>query len=163
VTAPGISVTPAVNRIAEVPMPLRQDSVQQNARTTSMEFNRKEENINCIVPTGCTIEGTMVLQSGAHLQGRIVGNIKCTGGTLIIDKTCVVFGRVEAHGRLAVLGQIHAPDDGVAIYSTKSLILGEAARVTGHVEYNRFNVFEGAEINGRLAKIKDVESKRSLS
>lgn len=95
-----------------------------------------------------TVTGDIATESELHLDGKVVGNVRC--GALTQGQSGEVRGNIRAaEARLAGLvdGEVEA---GI-------LNLEPSARVTGDVLYESLSVAAGAEVEGRFKRLRGDE------
>lgn len=95
-----------------------------------------------IIGDGTTIEGTLTAKSDVRISGRVVGDVRVEGKTVITPEG-IVEGEVESGsadiaGR--VVGQVRVKD---------RLVLKESARVEGDLHIGKLVIEDGAVFTGR--------------
>ena len=95
-----------------------------------------------IIGQGTTIEGTLSAKSDVRISGRVVGDVRVEGKTVITPEG-IVEGEVESGsadiaGR--VVGQVRIKD---------RLVLKESARVEGDLHVGKLVIEDGAAFTGR--------------
>lgn len=119
------------------------------------------EGIRSYIADGDVIEGNLLLKSGLRIAGRITGRVLSESGSVIVEKTGVVDGGIEANGRIIVDGQVGDPeraectDQASPAIRTPGLfaVLGEG-KVYGCYQYGRIATYDDATIEGMGKKIR---------
>lgn len=91
------------------------------AEVNSLKFDLKEHNVIFVLPANSSISGHIVVPGGALIQGKLVGSINCTGGSLIFAPGSVFSGNAEAD-KIYVGGNIATPKNGESNLISRSLI-----------------------------------------
>ncbi len=87
------------------------------------------------------IKGDITATADLHIDGRIEGDIHCTG--LVQGETSEIHGAITAQtARLA--GTLHGS------ITSGDLVILKSAHIHGDVEYDTLTVEHGAQIDGRL-------------
>ncbi|HEX8239047.1 MAG TPA: polymer-forming cytoskeletal protein [Allosphingosinicella sp.] len=95
-----------------------------------------------------TVTGDIATQSDLHLDGKVLGDVRC--GSLTQGTSGEVRGNIRA-GEARLAGLV----DGAV--EAASLILEATARVTGDVLYESLSVAAGAEVEGRFKRRRGGE------
>jgi cytoskeletal protein CcmA (bactofilin family) len=120
-------------------------------------FNRREKEtvgrIDTLIGRSASVQGDVEFAGGLHIDGRITGSVRATGGTpasLSVSEHGVVEGSVEAPN-VVVNGRVNGD-----IHGSERVVLGARARVHGNVHYGVIEMALGAEISGKLVPRSDV-------
>ena len=119
-------------------------------------FNRdsKPVRIDTLIARSVKVHGGLEFAGGMHLDGQITGDVRAadpqTPTSLSVSDTGSIEGSVEVtdlilHG--AVRGDIVARG---------RVVLGASARVEGDVYYGVIEMTLGAQITGKLVRLKDA-------
>ena len=106
--------------------------------------------IQTLIGTTALVRGDVEFEGGLHLDGRIIGAVRATGGdeaTLTVSAGGSLEGQVEVPNVLlegAVKGDIHARG---------RVVLGASAVVEGDVHYGMIEMTVGARITGKLVRL----------
>jgi cytoskeletal protein CcmA (bactofilin family) len=111
------------------------------------ERGRPEENLMSVIGTGITITGNIEAEVDLHIEGQVVGDVRCA--TLILGERSTVTGNIFAE-RVRVSGTV---EGGI---ETIDLAIEAAARVNGDVTYSRLRIANGGVIAGSMTH-KPVE------
>jgi cytoskeletal protein CcmA (bactofilin family) len=93
--------------------------------------------INCDI----VIEGNLTATQGVQMEGRIVGDVRCSA--LVVGEKGSIQGTIRAD-RVRVLGEV---EGGV---ETKDLAVEQTGRVKGDIQYDRLKIASGAVVQGNL-------------
>ena len=88
-----------------------------------------------------TIDGNIEAAMDLHIDGRVVGNVRCE--TLYLGESSKISGSIQA-ARVRVAGIV---EGGI---EARDLAVEATARVTGDVTYGRLRVANGASLEGKL-------------
>lgn len=77
-----------------------------------LDLNLREHGICFVVPAGAVIQGAVLdLPGGALIHGRFSGSILCRSGSLIVSRSGVLCGQVDAD-RVYIDGRVSPTIDG---------------------------------------------------
>lgn len=110
-------------------------------RAEERERVRPEENLMSVIGTGITITGNIEAEVDLHIEGKVVGDVRCA--TLILGDRSIVTGSIFAD-RVRVSGTV---EGGI---ETIDLAIEAAARVNGDVTYSRLRIANGGVIAGSM-------------
>jgi cytoskeletal protein CcmA (bactofilin family) len=114
---------------------------------TSSGNSSKGGSVDTLIGRQTEILGDVRFTGGLHVDGRIKGNVLCSGdkaASLSVSESGTVEGDVRVPNVMlngTVTGDVHA---------TERLTLSSKARVTGNVHYKILQMEPGATINGQL-------------
>lgn len=88
------------------------------------------------------VTGNIAASVDLHLDGRVEGDVSCA--SLVQGRDSVIRGAVSAEvARLA--GTVEGSID------VRDLVIQASARITGDVTYEKLNVEQGAQVDGRFS------------
>ena len=106
--------------------------------------------IDTLIGKTARVHGDVDFQGGLHLDGRVVGAVRCdegTASTLSVSESGSIHGEVQVPTVVlngTVIGDIHARE---------RIVLGATARVEGDVHYGIIEMTLGAQIKGKLVRL----------
>ena len=111
----------------------------------------RPERIDTLIGKSARVQGDVLFEGGLHLEGQVLGSVRTVNGArghLTVSECGVIEGAVEAasvvlEGR--VRGDVHA---------SERLVLGATARIEGNVYYGVIEMTLGAQIVGKLVRLK---------
>jgi cytoskeletal protein CcmA (bactofilin family) len=106
-----------------------------------------------VIGADITITGNLEASVDLHIEGRVVGDVRCA--TLILGETSRINGGIQAE-RVRVAGTVEGAIE------TRDLAVEATGRVTGEVVYGRLRVANGAVIEGKLKCNPPVEADSKL-
>lgn len=114
-------------------------------RDTASGSTSSENNLNCVIAKGTSIEGDFNTSENVRIDGTIKGNIRCEK-KLVLGKAARVEGKVQAK-EAVIMGEIQGDVqiDGLLRLEGSSLIKGD-------ITAQRIIVEEGARYDG-ISKI----------
>ena len=115
---------------------------------------RKPAGASSIVGLQTQIEGDIQFEGRLHLNGAIRGNVEAPRderAMLTLSESGSIRGDVKVPYVI-----LNGPVTG-SVYATEHIELAAKARVEGDVHYASIEMAMGAEVNGRLVRIVDVE------
>ncbi|MGH8132167.1 MAG: bactofilin family protein [Steroidobacteraceae bacterium] len=107
--------------------------------------------IDTLIGKGARVQGDVDFQGGMHLDGAIAGNVRsdpAPDSSLAVSATGSIEGSVDVPNVIldgTVKGDIRARE---------RVVLGATARVEGDVHYGVIEMTVGAQIMGRLVRVK---------
>lgn len=110
--------------------------------------------IATLVGADTEIHGDLIFKGGLHLDGVVKGDVKVADDALAV-LTVGIGATIE--------GNVYVPNiilDGKVIgdvHATEIIELAPNACVNGDIFYNRIEMAMGAEVNGKLVHMEDVE------
>jgi len=107
-----------------------------------------------VVPAGAVLRGYVRCRA-LLLVGDIVGNVHCTAGPVVIRSGASLKGRLVAAGDVYVCGTVGDSGGGAVITTRGKLTLAPGARVDGDVRCGRFDLHEGATLQGSAKGCED--------
>jgi len=126
-------------------------------------FSRKEEkvkkvkepqHIDTLIGVHSVFTGDLSFEGAVRIDGRFEGNIHSEkDGTLIVSEGAFIKGEVNVPN-LVLHGDINGD-----VRASHSLKVGAKGVLNGDVEYAIITLVEGSAINGRCARIDDVDGK----
>ena len=108
---------------------------------------RRHTVVETLVGSNSKLYGDLHYLGGCHIDGAVKGNVSAdsdTDSALSISDIGSVDGGVTVP--YVILNGIVKGD----VFASQRVELGATARVIGNVYYNRIQMTEGAEINGKL-------------
>lgn len=96
----------------------------------------------CNIAEGTVINGTFKTNAHLRLEGKILGNVQCTG-RLVLSVTASIEGNIECETLLSE-GKIKGD-----VTCKELLHLHSTANLLGNVVCRRIQVDEGATLNGQ--------------
>lgn len=109
--------------------------------------SKNQNQIDCLIGTGTTIEGNVTFRGGLRVDGNVRGNIVAEdtkAGTLVISEQARVEGEIRVP-HVVINGSVCGP-----VYCADYVELQGKAIVTGDVHYNTLEMHLGAVVEGRL-------------
>ena len=103
--------------------------------------SRKAQAVPTVVAGGCQIIGDVTHDGELHLEGVVVGKIRCQ--RLVVTPGGSVSGDVEAEA-VSVAGSIRGE------IVTDSLDAAATAEIHGNIHCNELAIARGARINGKI-------------
>jgi len=126
-------------------------------------FSRKEEKVNTmkesqhidtLIGIHSVFTGDLSFEGAVRIDGRFEGNIHSKQeGTLIVSEGAFIKGEVDVPN-LVLHGDVNGN-----VRASHSLKVGAKGILNGDVEYAVITLAEGSAINGRCARIDDVDGK----
>ncbi len=98
-----------------------------------------------VIPADLTVTGDLVSTGEIHVEGVIQGNINCR--TLTLAGEPVIKGSVEAQ-MVRVCGTFEGQ------IRAKEVVLTEAARMIGEINYESLEIEPGASFEGTLSRVE---------
>jgi hypothetical protein len=153
-----LAAVPAAAQAVEAPAAAPTEAL---AAGNSLSVDDEAEGIRSYIADGDVIEGNLLLKSGLRIAGRITGRVLSESGSVIVEKTGVVDGGIEANGRIIVDGQVGDPeksectDQSAPAIRTPGLfaVLGEG-KVYGCYQYGRIATYDDATVEGMGKKLR---------
>lgn len=106
-----------------------------------------------VIGADVAITGDIRASVDLHIDGRIEGDIVCTG--LVQGETSHIKGQIEARSaRLA--GHVEGAVD------AGELVIEASARITGDISYESISVAPGAHVDGRFSHRGDTSAGADL-
>ena len=97
-----------------------------------------------LISEGTDIRGDIRFRGVMHIEGRIVGDVWASDGTLRLVDGGTVEGDINAP-HVIINGTVKGD-----VYATRKLELASKAVITGNVYYNLIEMVMGAQVNGSL-------------
>lgn len=141
--------------------PARAAQSEAEPKEHTFVIDDEAENIRSYLAEGETIEGNLRLKYGIRVAGVIDGRVQVANGTVIVEKTGVVTGGIEANNRIIVDGtvgseeRIECTDQSQPTIRTPGLlaVMG-TGRVLGCYQYGRIATYDDATLEGMGKKFK---------
>ncbi|MCL2326287.1 MAG: polymer-forming cytoskeletal protein [Proteobacteria bacterium] len=123
--------------------------------TAPQPVDIKAENIKSIISQGEWFEGTLRLQKGIKIDGRVTGNIQfgITDGMLVVNDQARVDGDIYGP-RAIIVGEVFGN-----INISGRLIILPSARIHGDIAAGALQLHEGACIDGRICTCSELQQK----
>lgn len=115
---------------------------------------RKPAGASSIIGLQTKIEGDIEFDGRLHLNGTVHGNVAATRderAMLTLSESGSIHGDVKVPYII-----LNGPVTG-SVYATEHIELAAKAKVEGDVHYASIEMAMGAEVNGRLVRIVEVE------
>lgn len=109
------------------------------------------ESVMSVIGTGILVTGNIEAEVDLHIEGRVVGDVRCA--TLILGERGNVTGSIFAE-RVRVSGSV---EGGI---ETTDLAIEASAKVKGDVTYSRLRIANGGVIAGSMTHKPLDESAR---
>jgi cytoskeletal protein CcmA (bactofilin family) len=110
-------------------------------RPENSESAESGEAIMSVIGTGILVTGNIEAEVDLHIEGRVVGDVRCA--TLILGERGTVTGSIFAE-RVRVSGAV---EGGI---ETTDLAIEASAKVKGDVTYSRLRIANGGVISGSM-------------
>lgn len=100
-----------------------------------------------VLAHGVEIEGTIEFAGDLQIDCKVIGEVKSTGGTLVLNDNSDIIGDVTA-GHLTAQGRV---DGGV---KAETCVIDQTASIKGDLTYKSLEVRPGAQLLGTLKLMK---------
>jgi len=115
---------------------------------------KESQHIDTLIGIHSVFNGNLSFEGAVRIDGRFEGNIHSEkDGTLIVSEGAFIKGEVDVPN-LVLHGDINGN-----VRASQSLKIGAKGILNGDVEYKMITLAEGSAINGRCARIDDVDGK----
>ncbi len=101
-----------------------------------------------VVRPAATLIGDVVCHS-LRLQGELSGSLEAHG-LVHVEREAVVNGVIQRAEMVIVEGTVAGPANAVAIRCNGLVVLGESARVVGHIQCRSVAIYQGACVVGTI-------------
>ena len=101
-----------------------------------------------VVRPAATLSGDVVCHS-LRLQGELSGSLVAKG-LVHVEREAVVNGVIQRAEMVIVEGTVAGPANAVAIRCNGLVVLGESARVVGHIQCRSVAIYQGACVVGTI-------------
>lgn len=133
-------------------------SVSAAPKEQTFTIDDEKEGIRSYLAEGEVIEGNLRLKNGIRIAGEITGRVHCESGAVIVERTAVVGGGIEANDKIIVDGQVgqeSAIESSDPVIRTPGLlaVMG-TGRVYGSYHYGRIATYDDATLEGMGRKIR---------
>lgn len=113
---------------------------------------KEPQHIDTLIGIHSVFTGDLSFEGAVRIDGRFEGNIHSVkDGTLIVSEGAFIKGEVNVPN-LVLHGDINGD-----VRASHSLKIGTKGVLNGDVEYTVITLAEGSAINGRCARIDDVD------
>ena len=118
--------------------------------------SKPHNNIECLIGSGTTVEGSIIFAGGLRVDGRVRGDVIAVEGkpgTLMLSDQAQIEGEIRVSHVVingTVIGTVHAME---------YVELQPKANVTGDVHYKTLEIQLGAVVQGRLVYESEDQSK----
>ena len=113
---------------------------------------KEPQHIDTLIGIHSVFNGDLSFEGAVRIDGRFEGNIHSEkDGTLIVSEGAMIKGEVDVPN-LVLHGDINGN-----VRANHSLKIGAKGVLNGDVEYTVITLAEGSAINGRCARIDDVD------
>ena len=109
--------------------------------------SKPHNNIECLIGTGATVEGSIIFSGGLRVDGRVRGDVVAAEGkpgTLVLSEQAQIEGEIRV-SHVVINGTVIGP-----VYATEYVELQPKANVTGDVHYKTLEIQLGAVVQGKL-------------
>jgi cytoskeletal protein CcmA (bactofilin family) len=110
------------------------------------ESDSEAKSINTIIGPSAKFTGDIQLKGSLRVDGYLQGNISGDGVSVIIGKTGVVEGDINA--RIVFVGGTVKG----SVRASEYLEIFSSAEVDGDLQYSKISIEEGANVQGRFIK-----------
>ena len=113
---------------------------------------KEAQHIDTLIGVHSVFTGNLSFEGAVRIDGRFEGNIQSEkDGTLIVSEGAFIKGEVNVPN-LVLHGDINGN-----VRASQNLKIGVKGVLNGDVEYKVITLSEGSAINGRCARIDDVD------
>ena len=108
---------------------------------------KPHNNIECLIGTGTTVEGSIIFAGGLHVDGRVRGDVIAAEGkpgTLVLSEQAQIEGEIRV-SHVVINGTVIGP-----VHAAEYVELQPKASVTGDVHYKTLEIQLGAVVQGKL-------------
>ena len=113
---------------------------------------KESQHIDTLIGVHSVFTGNLSFEGAVRIDGRFEGNIQSEkDGTLIVSEGAFIKGEVNVPN-LVLHGDINGN-----VRASQNLKIGVKGVLNGDVEYKVITLAEGSAINGRCARIDDVD------
>ncbi|MDX8388013.1 MAG: polymer-forming cytoskeletal protein [Ghiorsea sp.] len=113
---------------------------------------KEPQHIDTLIGVHSVFNGDLSFEGAVRIDGRFEGNIHSEkDGTLIVSEGAFIKGEVDVPN-LVLHGDINGN-----VRASHNLKIGTKGVLNGDVEYTVITLAEGSAINGRCARIDDVD------
>lgn len=122
----------------------------------TIELNK----LSSLIAESVALRGDITFVDGLHIDGRITGNVDCSGETkslLILSNKGAIHGQVRVNDAV-INGEIIGN-----VIVDNFLELQANARIKGDITYRQLRMECGASVDGKLLKLSDDENIRSAT
>ena len=113
---------------------------------------KEAQHIDTLIGVHSVFTGNLSFEGAVRIDGRFEGNIQSEkDGTLIVSEGAFIKGEVNVPN-LVLHGDINGN-----VHASQNLKIGVKGVLNGDVEYKVITLSEGSAINGRCARIDDVD------
>ncbi|HSF20561.1 MAG TPA: polymer-forming cytoskeletal protein [Burkholderiales bacterium] len=109
--------------------------------------SKPHNNIECLIGTGATVEGSIIFAGGLRVDGRVRGDVIAAEGkpgTLVLSEQAQIEGEIRV-SHVVINGTVIGP-----VHASEYVELQPKANVTGDVHYKTLEIQLGAVVQGRL-------------
>ena len=109
--------------------------------------SKPHNNIECLIGTGTTVEGSIIFSGGLRVDGRVRGDVIAAEGrpgTLVLSEQAQIEGEIRV-SHVVINGTVIGP-----VHAAEYVELQPKANVTGDVHYKTLEIQLGAVVQGRL-------------
>jgi cytoskeletal protein CcmA (bactofilin family) len=117
--------------------------------------NNPPKDIDCLIGSGTTIEGSVTFAGGLHVEGRVRGDVIAADGKpgrLVLSEQAQIEGEIRV-SHVVINGTVIGP-----VHASEYVELQPKANVTGDVYYKTLEIQLGAVVQGRLVYQNDGKS-----
>ena len=117
--------------------------------------SKPHNNIECLIGTGATVEGSIIFSGGLRVDGRVRGDVVAAEGkpgTLVLSEQAQIEGEIRV-SHVVINGTVIGP-----VYATEYVELQPKANVTGDVHYKTLEIQLGAVVQGKLVYESEEKS-----
>ena len=109
--------------------------------------SKPHNNIECLIGTGTTVEGSIIFSGGLRVDGRVRGDVIAAEGrpgTLVLSEQAQIEGEIRV-SHVVINGTVIGP-----VHAAEYVELQPKANVSGDVHYKTLEIQLGAVVQGRL-------------
>ena len=109
--------------------------------------SKPNNNIECLIGAGTTVEGSIIFAGGLRVDGRVRGDVIAADdkpGTLVLSEQAQIEGEIRV-SHVVINGTVIGP-----VHAAEYVELQPKANVTGDVHYKTLEIQLGAVVQGRL-------------
>lgn len=111
-------------------------------------FSSKEIQTSSYLCADAEFEGSIKCSHGVRIAGKLVGDIHCSAGDVVIESTGSVLGSIHAVGKIFIDGSVGdsltATESRVTLKTSGEVVLTNNARVFANIDYGTM-VFQGRQ------------------
>jgi hypothetical protein len=125
-----------------------------------VEIDLDAEGVQSRLAPGAVIEGSIRVDHGISVAGKVTGTVHCSSGVVVIEPGGSVGVGIQAVDKVIVAGTVGQPEkaeendaENPAIRTPSTLVVLGSGSVFGRHEYGRIATYDDATIEGMGKKI----------